>query len=227
MDSTVQLTMSELTVSEPPDAPTQTPSTTITRKQDENHLDALRTLHDKGVELKNRFELRKAETLLRQVAKGFEIVLGPNDSNTLDAKVDLGKVHNLQERYEDAHLVFLQAAEGYAVALGPFHKDTLMARFHVIISLFQQGKAEEAQDDLLDVIEIQKALFGEEHEQTIHFIYMACEIYYQQEDYSAAATLLTQLLYPLRRDQGLDDLLPHVLRDVGCCQYFLQMYKEP
>jgi hypothetical protein len=89
--------MSKLTISEPPDAPTQTPSTAITRRWDEKHLDALRTLHDKGVELKNRLELQKAETLLRQVAEGFELVLGPNDSNTLDAKIDLGKVHNLQK----------------------------------------------------------------------------------------------------------------------------------
>ncbi|KAL3451211.1 kinase-like domain-containing protein [Aspergillus insuetus] len=226
MDSTVQLTMSKLTVSEPPDAPTQTPSTAIARRRDENHLDALRTLHDKGVELKNHLELQKSETLLRQVAEGFEIVLGPNDSNTLEAKVDLGKVHSLQKQYEDAHLVFLQAAEGYAETQGPFHKDTLMARLHVIRSLFQQGKVQEAQDDLQQVIEVQKALFGEEHKQTIQFIYLACEIYYQQEDYSAAATLLTQLLDPLRRDQGSDNLLPHVLRDLGCCQYFMEMYKE-
>ncbi|KAJ0419060.1 kinase-like domain-containing protein [Aspergillus carlsbadensis] len=226
MDSTIPPMISKLTVVEPPNAPPQRPSySALARGRDELDLDALRTLHAKGVEHKNRFELKEAEILLQQAVDGFEIVLGPNNNDTLDSKVDLGKVHLLQHRFNSAHLLFVQAAEGFVETRGRHHQDTLLARFHVSRSLFRQGKFSEAQDLVQQVIVLQKAVFGEENRDTIHSTYLASEIYYHQRNYSAAAILLTELLDLLRKAQGPENLLHHVLRDLGCCQYFRQMYK--
>jgi hypothetical protein len=76
---------------------------------------------------------------------GREAELGEDHPETLETKNDLGVLHKMQGKYEDAQLLLHEAVDGRTEKLGPQHPHTL-ASIRNLIELYDAwNKPDEAE----------------------------------------------------------------------------------
>ncbi|RKK74030.1 hypothetical protein BFJ71_g17327 [Fusarium oxysporum] len=63
-------------------------------------------------------EYTTAEVMNRQALKGFEKILGPEHTSTLDNITDLGLALEGQGKHEEAEVIFWRVLKGYENILG-------------------------------------------------------------------------------------------------------------
>ena len=112
---------------------------------------------------------------LRMIRKAVAITsytLGPNHVLTLNHRWNEARASWRLEESEQSDLAFRSILEGYASTLGPNHVETLRTRRFLAETLNDQGKLEEAEQILQQVIEISSREYGERHQP-----YRPCKVY--------------------------------------------------
>jgi tetratricopeptide (TPR) repeat protein len=126
------------------------------------------------------------EPILREALKEFERALGPEQPETLHARMDLANALRGQGKYSEAE------AEDRAVlvikqkVLGPEHPDTLRTRGNLAISLYDQGKYADAEAEDRAVLVLEEKVLGPEHPDTLRTRYNLALTLFAQDKYSEA-----------------------------------------
>lgn len=173
--------------------------------QEHNRLYCLRGLAE--VFRKQR-RYQEAKELGLSALKGFESLLGPNHSETLDAAsmyaltlLDNGKL-DLAER------MVRRAFSGHVKLHGSGHPNTLIDLFYLSGIQNAQGELELAEDTGLQALREYEKMQGDEHLSTVLCKKNLAYVYWKQKRHQEAISLLTDALkgYEKCRREGHPDI---------------------
>ncbi|KAF2464739.1 TPR-like protein [Lindgomyces ingoldianus] len=149
----------------------------------------------------------------RQVLEGREIVLGPDNLDTLSAYSSLALMLRYQGKYQEAELISRKARIGFKTALGIDHPKTQKSNNILASILLFQGKYKEGEKLFLELVNAQKRVLGEEHPDTLTSMGDLALTYGDQGRWKEAEELGVQVMDTRKRVLGEEH--PDTLTSMG------------
>lgn len=115
----------------------------------------------------NQGRYSDAESILREVLKERERVLGPEALDTLNARNNLANALDDQGKYVEAEAELGAVLGIREKMLGPEHPDTLKTRNNLARTLDGEGKYAGAEAEYRAVVRLREKVLGPEHPQTL------------------------------------------------------------
>jgi tetratricopeptide (TPR) repeat protein len=129
---------------------------------------------------------QQVETVLREVLKERERLLGPEHPDTIAARHYLARALNLQGRYAEAEAEFRHVLKLRTRVLGPEHPDTLRTRNNLANVLDDEGKHAEAEAEYRTVLKLEQKVLGPEHPDTLVMRNNLAVVLYDEGKYAEA-----------------------------------------
>lgn len=117
-------------------------------------------LHDQG-------QYQQVESVLREVLKDRERLLGPEHPDAIAARHYIARAVLLQGRYAEAEAELRKVLAIRGNVLGPEHPDTLKTRNGLANAALVQGKYAEAEAEYRAVLKLRQKVLGVEDPQTL------------------------------------------------------------
>ncbi|USP81646.1 hypothetical protein yc1106_08920 [Curvularia clavata] len=106
-------------------------------------------------------KLGEAEQMYERALRGYEEVLGPSHTSTLDTVNNLGNLYADQGKLGEAEQIYMRALRGYEEALGPDHTSTLDTVNNLGLLYADQGKLGEAEQMYMRALREYKQALGD------------------------------------------------------------------
>jgi tetratricopeptide (TPR) repeat protein len=117
-------------------------------------------LYDQG-------QYQQVESVLREVLKEREQLLGSEHPDTISARHYVARAAVLQGRYAEAEAEYRAVLQLREKVLGPEHPDTLWARGSLAVVLDNEGKYAEAEAEDCAALKLEQKVLGPEHPGTL------------------------------------------------------------
>jgi tetratricopeptide (TPR) repeat protein/class 3 adenylate cyclase len=117
-------------------------------------------LYDQG-------QYQQVESVLREVLKERERLLGPEHPDTIAVRHYIARALSRQGRYAEAETEYRVVLKIKENVLGPEHPDTLKTRNNLANVLDDEGKYAEAEAEFRTVLRLEQKVLGPEHPDTL------------------------------------------------------------
>jgi tetratricopeptide (TPR) repeat protein/class 3 adenylate cyclase len=112
-------------------------------------------------------QYQQVESVLREVLKERERLLGSEHPDTMAARHYVARAAVLQGRYAEAENEYRALLKLREKVLGPENPETLKTRSNLAIVIDQQGKYAEAETEYRAVLKLREKVLGSEHPDTL------------------------------------------------------------
>ncbi len=183
----------------------------------------------------------QAEPWRQQGLSAVRDRLGTNCPDMVKSLNCLGWLHGLQERHQEAELLYRQSLDICQRCFGTNHPNTAFTLSQLAVACREQERYGEAESRFLQALEIKKHHFGTDHPDIAFSLYHLGWLYREQRRYAEAETVLLQALEIRQRHFGDDhpltaftinslawlyqeqgryaDAEPLILQDLAICQH--------
>jgi tetratricopeptide (TPR) repeat protein len=120
-----------------------------------------------GWVLNDQGQYQQVESVLREVLKERERLLGPEHPDAIAARHYIARAVVLQGRYEEAETRYRAVLKLREKMLGSEHPDTLKTRDNLAAVLDSEGKHAEAEAEYRAVLTVEEKVIGPEHPDTL------------------------------------------------------------
>ena len=148
----------------------------------------------------------RAQSLLEHAMDIQRRALGPNQPETLETAMSLGRALRFQGRYPDAEKLDRQTLEIQRRVLGPQHPDTVGSISNLAATLFSEGRYPEAERLQRDTLAIRRRVLGSQHPDTLISMVDLSTTLRKQSQYADAEKLQREVLATQISTLGPDDL---------------------
>lgn len=131
-----------------------------------------------GLLYKNQEKLEEAEKMLERALRGYEQVLGPDHTSTLETVNNLSNLYINQGKLEEAEKKYERALRRMEKGVGPDHTSTLYTANKLGNLYVSQGKLEEAEKMLERALRGYENTLGPDHISTLNTVTSSLKLYY-------------------------------------------------
>ncbi|KAJ5899929.1 hypothetical protein N7495_004673 [Penicillium taxi] len=169
--------------------------------------------HRLGSLYRNQGKLKEAEEMYQRALAGYEKVLGPDHTSTLDTVNNFGLLYSDQGRLKEAEKMFHRALAGYEKALGPDHTSTLDTVNNFGLLYSDQGRLKEAEEMYQRALAGYEKVLGPDHTSTLDTVNNFGLLYSDQGRLKEAEEMFQRALAGRGKALGLDH--PSTLQTVN------------